>query len=75
MHYEKQKQTIARLFTMKKTTAINIMVESEIKKKLLEKARALGLSLTGYIEKIAREPVIFTDENAKLLLRTLDLRM
>ena len=51
------------------------MVESEIKKKLLEKARALGLSLTGYIEKIAREPVIFTDENAKLLLRTLDLRM
>ena len=51
------------------------MVEPEVKKKLREKAQALGLTLTSYIEKVAREPVIFTDENAKLLLRTLDLSM
>ena len=50
---------------MRKSTPINVMVESEIKKKLLYKAKVLGLTLTGYIEKIANEPVIFLDENVK----------
>ena len=59
---------------MKKTSAINIMVLPEVKKRLKEKADALGLSLTQYIEKLGSEPIIFADENVKLLLRTLDLK-
>ncbi len=59
---------------MKKTATINVMVSEEVKKKLLEKAKNLSLSLTGYIEKISLEPVIFLDENARLLIKTLDLK-
>ena len=59
---------------MKKTASINIMVEPEVKKILQEKAKALGLSLTQYIEKLGSEPIIFADENVKLLLKTLNLK-
>ena len=59
---------------MKKTAPINIMVTPETKKKLLEKARSLNLSTTEYIEKIALEPVIFLDENAKVMLKSLSLK-
>jgi len=57
-----------------KSAPINVMVQPEVKKKLLEKAKNLNLSLTNYIEKIALEPIIFMDSNAKTLLRTLELK-
>jgi hypothetical protein len=57
-----------------KTTPINIMVEAETKKKLLEKAKALNLSLTSYIEKIANEPVCFIDSNVQAILHSLNLK-
>ena len=60
---------------MKKTTPINIMVEAETKKRLLEKAKALNLTLTAYIEKIALEPVCFLDSNVRLILKSLNLNM
>ena len=60
---------------MKKTTAINIMVEAETKKRLKEKARALNLTLTAYIEKVALEPVCFLDQNVKLIIKSLNMSM
>ncbi len=59
---------------MKKTTQINLMVEPEVKKKLLDKAKALNLTLTAYIEKIALEPVCFLDSNVKIILESLNLK-
>jgi len=50
---------------MKKTSAINLMVEPEIKKKLKAKAEDTGLTLTAFIEKIAREEIVFLDSNFK----------
>ncbi len=57
----------------RKNTAINIMVTATTKRKLLEKAKALGLSVTSYIEKVSNESVIFLDSNSKLLLESLKL--
>jgi len=51
-----------------KTAEIKVMVEPEVKRKLQEKARELGLSTTGFIEKIAKEPVVFMDNNVKKLI-------
>lgn len=56
---------------MKKTAEIKAMVEPETKKRLTDKAKALGLSTTQYIEKIANEPIIFLGANEKLLLQAL----
>jgi hypothetical protein len=58
---------------MKKTSQINIMVEPQVKQKLLEKSKSLNLTLTGYVEKIALEPVCFLDENVKQVLSALKL--
>jgi len=58
---------------MKKTSAINLMVSPEVKSKLQNKARALNLTLTSYIEKVALEPVCFLDENVKQILSALKL--
>ncbi len=60
---------------MKKTAPINIMLEPEIKKRLLNKAKELGLSLTAFIEKVACEPIIFLDANSRRLLEALKLNM
>jgi hypothetical protein len=51
-----------------KNYEVKVMVEKEIKLKLIEKSKSLGLSLTGFIEKIANEPVIFLDANAKAMI-------
>lgn len=59
---------------MKKTAQINLMVEPETKRKLLEKAKALNLSLTSYIEKVGLEPVCFLDSNVKTILSALNLK-
>ncbi len=58
---------------MKKTEPISLMVTPTTKKRLLEKAKALGLTLTGYLEKVSSEPVIFLDSNSRLLLESLKL--
>jgi hypothetical protein len=60
---------------MKKTAPINILVEPDIKKKLQEKARALNINLTQYIEKIGKEPVVFIDENFKAMFKAMSLNM
>jgi len=59
---------------MKKTTQINLMVEPEIKKRLIDKSKALGLTLTAYFEKVAKEPVCFLDANVKIILESLKLK-
>ena len=51
-----------------------MMVTEEIKKKLLAKAKALNLTLTAYIEKIALEPVIYLDENSRTLLEAMKFK-
>lgn len=50
---------------MKKTSAINLMVEPDIKKKLKQKAEDTGLTLTAFFEKIANEELVFLDKNFK----------
>ena len=59
---------------MRKTAPINLMVTEETKRKLREKAKALGLTITSYVEKISHEPVIFADDNLKALLKHMDLK-
>lgn len=56
---------------MKKTSEIKVMVEPEVKRKLKEKADELGLTITGFIEKIALEPLVFMDKNVKNLFNTM----
>ena len=58
----------------RKTASIKVMVIPDIKKKLKEKAEGLGLTLTSYIEKVAREPIIFLDLNSRTLLSALKLK-
>ena len=48
-----------------KNSAINIMVCSDVEKKLKEKADELGLTLTSFFEKVANEEIIFLDKNVK----------
>ena len=59
---------------MKKTAPINLMLAPEAKQKLQEKAKALNLTLTSYIEKVALEPVVFLDQNTRSLLSALQLK-
>lgn len=60
---------------MKKTAQINIMIEPQTKQRLSDKAKALGLTLTSYFEKVANEPVCFMDSNAKMILESLKLKI
>lgn len=59
---------------MKKTSHINILVEPDVKRKILEKATALNLSITKYFEKVAKEDIIFLDENVKKIKGLFDLK-
>jgi hypothetical protein len=54
-----------------KTSEIKVMVEPAVKKKLKLKADELGLTLTGFIEKISLEPIVFMDSNVKRLVETM----
>lgn len=56
---------------MNKTSEIKVMVTPETKRKFKEKAEEAELSLTAFIEKIAREPLIFLDKNSLTLLKAL----
>jgi len=57
---------------VKKT--IKIYLEENDLKLLKEKTGTSRGSISHYIQKIAREPVCFLDENAKVLLKALDLK-
>ena len=59
---------------MKKTASINVMVDNETKKRLLDKSKSLGMSITAYIEKISREPIVFLDSNVRALLNALNFK-
>jgi hypothetical protein len=54
---------------------IKIYLDSETKKKLLEKANETGFTgrgaLTHFIEKIAEEDVCFLDDNLRKMLKAL----
>ncbi len=54
---------------------IKIYLDSETKKKLLEKADETGFygrgALTRFIEKIAAEDICFLDENLRKMLKAL----
>ena len=54
---------------------IKIYLDSETKKKLIQKANETGFSgrgaLTKFIEKIAKEDVCFLDKNLRKMLRVL----
>lgn len=60
---------------MKKTAQINLMVEPPIKKKLQEKAKDTGLTLTAFFEKIANEDLVFLDSNFKKAASLFNLSM
>ena len=55
-----------------------IFLEPEDWKKLEKKADTLNFtgkgSLSRYIEKVAKEPIVFMDSNARTLLDALDLK-
>ena len=54
---------------------VKIYLDSEMKKRLMQKANETGLygrgSLTKFIEKIAIEDICFLDDNLKKMLKTL----
>lgn len=56
---------------MNKTAEVKVMVEPETKKKLIAKAEESGLTLTGFIEKIALEPIVFMDKNVKRIFESM----
>lgn len=56
----------------KKTSQINIRIAPEVKKKVKEKASAYNLDITGFIEKIANEPVIFVSKDIKVILEAVN---
>lgn len=62
---------------MKAIRRIEIYLDPESHKKLIEKAGDAGFSgrgaLSYYINKIANEPICFLDTNVKLLLKMLNL--
>ena len=54
---------------------VKIYLDSEMKKRLMQKANETGFygrgSLTKFIEKIAIEDICFLDDNLKKMLKTL----
>jgi len=54
-----------------KTAEIKVMVQPETKKKLKDKADQLNLTITGFIEKIAKEPIVFMDSNVKNIFESM----
>ena len=61
---------------MKKIT--KIYLEQEDINKLKMKAEAMGFqgrgSISHYIQMIAKQPIVFLDENAKTILKSLNLK-
>ena len=60
---------------MKKTSPINLMVEPQTKKNLKIKAEDMGLTLTGFFEKVAQEDIVFLDKNFKKAANLFNLSM
>ena len=57
-----------------KTAVLNCRLNAEDKTRLIEKAHELHLTLTTFLEKLAREPVVFLDKNSQILLEALKLK-
>ena len=53
---------------------IKVYLEKEDLNKLKSKAGTGRGEISAYITKIAREPVVFLDENTKTMLKALDLK-
>ena len=60
---------------MTKADFLHCRIDSEIKKKLRQKADVEKLDLTGFLEKVANEDVVFIDENVKKLFGVLKLQI
>ena len=58
-----------------KTTFLSCRLELEIKKKIKQKAEELGLDLTEFINKIAKEDIVFLDKNLKRLFNAMKLEV
>lgn len=56
---------------MKKNNSLHLRIATSDKEKLKIKAKNLGLNPTQYIEKVAREPIIFMDKNIKKFMKKL----
>jgi len=58
-------------------TSLNLWLDKKVKEALKQKANALGFHGKGqysrYITKVATEPIIFLDSNARILLEALKL--
>ena len=54
-----------------KNYPIKVMLDKETYDNFIKKCEDLVISKTLFIEKIANEPVVFLDKNAKLLLKEL----
>ena len=52
----------------KKTAVINLRIRPSDKNMLKEKALSQNLDLTGFLEKIANNPIIFLSEDIKKAL-------
>lgn len=50
-----------------KTARINVRISNNTKERFEKKAKLLKLDITKFIEKIANEPVIFVDANARAI--------
>ena len=60
---------------MKKTAKINVVVSNETKDKFKRKADEMGLTITGFIEKISNEEIIFADANLKKAFKMIKINM
>ena len=58
-----------------KTSFLSCRLELEIKKKIKQKAEELGLDLTEFINKIAKEDIVFLDKNLKRLFSAMKLEV
>ena len=63
------------VFMTNKTSFLSCRLELEIKKKIKQKAEELGLDLTEFINKIAKEDIVFLDKNLKRLFSAMKLEV
>jgi len=56
-----------------KISFLHCRLESEIKRKLRQKADELNLDLTEFIKKVARDDIVFVDTNLRKLFDVISL--
>jgi hypothetical protein len=55
----------------KKINFIHCRMDSDTKKRLIQKAKNASLDLTRFIEKVANEDIVFIDNNLKTLFNVI----